>query len=283
MEDAARDDRRGGAQSNQFTLAEWQQAKRQGQDPRWTKAVLQDCWGASDSRRAFESALQSRGFWLAKGDKRSFVVLDHSGEVHSLPRMLNLKTKEVRARLGDGEDLASVDAAKKTIGERMTPAIRRHVEESRAQFRERSSVLGQYKEEVTELHREQRMKLAQRQDVEGQNEARIRAARLPKGLAALWQRFTGQYQETRAELETEAELTRQRHSGECQALIETQLEQRTVPQAQFKDLRKAQAQQLLELRQDVGRYLRFTRGAAADAPARGRDLPTVSNSNADLF
>jgi hypothetical protein len=27
-----------------FTLAEWQQAKRQGIAPRWTKAVMQDCW-----------------------------------------------------------------------------------------------------------------------------------------------------------------------------------------------------------------------------------------------
>jgi hypothetical protein len=214
--------------------------------------------------------LQSRGFWLAKGDKRGFVVLDHTGEIHSLPRMLNLKTKEVRARLGDGDDLPSLDATKKTIGERMSSAIRRHVEESRAQFRERSAKLGGYKAEMTRLHREARTKLAQRQEMEWQNETRERAARLPRGLAALWQRFTGQYRETRAQLETEAELTRQRHGGERQTLIKTQLAQRAILQAEFKELRKAQAKRLSELRQDVGRYLRFTRGN--DPPARGRDL-----------
>lgn len=114
-----------------FTLAEWQQAKRQGMDPRWTKAVLQDCWSASDSRKAFEASLQSRGFWLAKGDRRSFVVIDHLGEVHSLPRMLNAKAKDVRARLGEENHLPSVEATKKFIGQRMMPAIRRHVAESR--------------------------------------------------------------------------------------------------------------------------------------------------------
>jgi hypothetical protein len=45
-----------------FTLAEWQQAKRLGEDPRWLKATLQECWKSSDNRRAFEQALQERGF-----------------------------------------------------------------------------------------------------------------------------------------------------------------------------------------------------------------------------
>ena len=92
-----------------FSLAEWQQAKRQGVDPRWLKATLQDCWKRSDGRPAFERSLEERGFFLARGDKRGLVVLDHDGQVHSLPRMLDLKTKDVRARLGDGADLRSVD------------------------------------------------------------------------------------------------------------------------------------------------------------------------------
>ena len=44
-----------------FTLAEWQQAKRQGMDPRWLKSALQDCWKRSDNQVSFESALQDRG------------------------------------------------------------------------------------------------------------------------------------------------------------------------------------------------------------------------------
>lgn len=136
-----------------FTLAEWQQAKRRGMDPRWTKAVLQDCWSASDSRKAFEASWQSRGFWLARGDRRSFVVIDHLGEVHSLPRMLDVKARDVRARLGEENHLPSVEATKAIIGQRMTPAIRRHVAEARERFSERSAVLGQHKTELALSHR----------------------------------------------------------------------------------------------------------------------------------
>lgn len=242
-----------------FTLAEWQQAKRLGQDPRWLKATLQECWNTSDNRRAFERALQERGFFLAKGDRRGLVVLDHQGEVHSLPRMLDLKTKEVRARLGDGGDLPGVEATRKILGERMTPAIRRHVEESRTQFEKRSAKLGQYRQEMTQLHRDARAKLDTRQKTEWDAETRDRAARLPKGLKGLWHRITGQYQEQRRQNEAEAQRTRERHARERQSLIEKQLEQRAVLQAQFKDLRRRQADQLLDLRKDVGRYLRFTR------------------------
>jgi hypothetical protein len=253
-----------------FTLAEWQQAKRQGVDPRSIKETLQACWNGSDNLRSFQSSLQERGFFLAKGDKRGHVVLDHAGEVYSLPRMLDLKTKDVRARLGDGNDLRSVEATKAEIGQKMTQAIRCHVAESRAQFQKRSSKLGEYKQEMTLLHREARSALAFRQQTEWQAENRERAARLPKGLRGLWHRITGQYQEVRRQNEDEARRTGERHAEERQNLIEQQLAQRAILQAEFKKLRKSQAQQLLELRQEIGRYLKFSRGDPS--PARERDI-----------
>jgi hypothetical protein len=256
-----------------FTLAEWQQAKRRGMDPRWTKAVLQDCWSASDSRKAFEASLQSRGFWLARGDRRSFVVIDHLGEVHSLPRMLDVKAKDVRARLGEENHLPSVEATKSIIGQRMTPAIRRHIAESRERFQERAAVLGQHKTELALAHRAARVRVSEQQSLERDAAVRERAGRLPKGLKGLWFRFTGQYQRLRAEVEAEAARERQRHQQERQRVLESQREERAVLGAQFKRLRKEQAVQLLELRADVGRYLQFTRGAGHDTPARaqGRD------------
>ena len=258
-----------------FTLAEWQQAKRQGVDPRWLKQTLQDCWAASDNARSFGRSLEEHGFFLAKGDKRSFVVIDHSGEVQSLPRALGLKTKDVAARLGDGNDLPGVDETKKQIGERMTPAIRRHVEEARAQFQKRSGTLGHYKMQMTHLHRDARGTLEKRLAGEWEAETVERAARLPKGIRGLWHRITGKYQEVRALNELEAQRTRDRHAAERQKLIEKQLEQRAVLQEKFKELRERQAAQLLDLRRDVGRYLKFSRGdepSAAREQARSQSL-----------
>lgn len=243
-----------------FTLAGWQQAKRQGVDPRWLKQSMQECWKMSDDPKSFAQALKDRGFFLARGDKRGFVVLDHGGEVYSLPKMLGLKTKEVRARLGDGDTLASVEATQKTIGDEMTPAIRRHIEESRTRFLKRSATLGHYKMEMTHLHREARQKLDQKQAAEWLAGTKDRAARLPKGLRGLWHRITGEYQKVRAANEDGAARTKDRHAAERQALIDRQLEQRRVLQTQFKELRRGQAQQLLDLRRDLGRFLALSRG-----------------------
>lgn len=110
-----------------FTLAEWQQAKRKGNDPRELRHVVQTSWKQSDSARAFARSLEDKSLFLAKGDRRSFVVLDHTGDVHALPRLLDLKTKEVRARLGEGVGLPNVEEAKATLARRMTPALRRHI------------------------------------------------------------------------------------------------------------------------------------------------------------
>ena len=257
-----------------FSLAEWQQAKRQGMDPRWLKQAVQDCWKRADNLPAFERSLQDRGFFLARGDKRGFVVLDHNAEVWSLPRLLDLKTKEVRARLGDGENLRGVDAAQKLIGERMTPAIRRHVEESRAQFRQRSAKLGEQKIEMTREHRKERARLDLRQRTEWDAETRARAGRLPKGLRGLWQRLTGRYQEIRSLNEAEAARTSERHIREREQLAQRQLGERAALQTQFRDLRKQQAGQLLTLRSDIGRFLNLSRAHARTVErAKGLSSP----------
>lgn len=242
-----------------FTLAEWQQAKRQGADPRWLKQSMQECWAMSDDRKALGRALEERGFFLAKGDKRGFVVLDHQGEVYSLPKILGLKTKEVRERLGNG-DLPSVEATQKTIGARMTPSMRRYVEDSRTRFLKRSATLGHVKMEMTHRHRDERAKFDERQRRDWDEENRARVARLPRGLRGLWHRLTGDYQKTRAENEAEAERSRQKQAQERQALTDKQREQRAALQAQFKELRQGQAQQLLELRREIGRFLTLSRG-----------------------
>ncbi len=181
-----------------FSLAEWQQAKRQGVDPRLLKQVVQDCWKRSDNRKAFERSLEERGLFLAKGDKRGFVVLDHDGEVRALPRLLDMKTKEVRARLGEGDDLPGVAATQKKIGERMTPALRRHVEASRVKFREEAEALERRRMEMVKVQREARIELALRQKAEWETETRERAARLPKGLLGLWHRIADAHGPLRA-------------------------------------------------------------------------------------
>jgi hypothetical protein len=113
--------------------------------------------------------------------------------------------------------------------------------------------------EMTHLHREARDKLDIRHKTEWTAETRMRAARLPKGLKAVWSFLTGRYRELRKQNEREAERTRERQTLERHSLIDKQRDQRDVLQVEVRDLRKRQAEQLLTLRSDVGRFLQLTR------------------------
>ena len=126
---------------------------------------------------------------------------------------------------------------------------------------------------MTRLHREARLKLVQRQDAEWLHETRARADRLPRGVRGLWHRITGHYQTLRAANESEANQTSLRHAQERQTLADAKLGERRVLQNEFKALRSQQAALLLDLRRDVGRFLKFKRGGDA-AMDRGRALDT---------
>ena len=91
-----------------FTLAEWQQAKRQGLNAKDIKNDIQKCWAVSDNKKSFQQASHEKGFFLAKGDKHRFVAVNRQGEVYSLSRALGVKKHDIQKRLGSPVDLPSV-------------------------------------------------------------------------------------------------------------------------------------------------------------------------------
>ncbi|MEM6833832.1 MAG: relaxase/mobilization nuclease domain-containing protein, partial [Pseudomonadota bacterium] len=109
-----------------FTLAEWQQAKRTGQNARDIKAAIQDAWIVSDNRASFIHALEDRGFRLARGDRGRFVAVDMHGEVYSVARQIGKRIKEVRGRLGDEATLPSVLEVIAQYSADMAVAMDRH-------------------------------------------------------------------------------------------------------------------------------------------------------------
>ncbi len=95
-----------------FSLEEYQVAKRWKRDPRATKALLQSCWSGSDNAASFQSALADAGFTLCRGDRRGFVALDDIGKIYSLSRWLGVKPKALEARLGDPALLPGIEEAR---------------------------------------------------------------------------------------------------------------------------------------------------------------------------
>ncbi|WP_298921280.1 relaxase/mobilization nuclease domain-containing protein [uncultured Roseobacter sp.] len=106
-----------------FDLSEWQQAKRAGKDARAIKRVFQEAWQVSDNAAAFAHALEEKGYFLARGDRRGHVALDAQGEIYAVPKWAGVKTKDAREKLGNSKTYRSVDETKMWIAEQMQPAL----------------------------------------------------------------------------------------------------------------------------------------------------------------
>jgi hypothetical protein len=242
-----------------FSREEWQQAKRSGIDPREIKAALQDAWKLSDNRTSFEHALKERGFWLAKGDRRGFVAIDYRGEVYSLSRYAEVKTKELAARLGDREQLLSVDRVKEAIAHAITRKVEEFIKETEASTKQRLAMLDFRKAEMVARHQEQRTKTWSGIDKRWLAETKERADRMPRGFSGIWHRLTGQYAKIKAQNEREALIAWQRDRDEKDALMFEQIIEREVLQRDIKRQRSLSTEELMQLRKDVANYREIER------------------------
>ena len=224
-----------------MTLAEWQQAKRVGQDARELKAIFQACWKQSDDQRSFARALQEHGLALAKGDRRGFVASDLNGEVYAIARFCGVKSKDVRERLGRSETLPSVSQAKEALAKSVLPGVEklRQAEARRlAQVKEHEKKLLW---QLTEKHQGERKSLLERQEARSFAELTARQDRFNKGLRGLFDRITGAYSRTKKQNELEAYNALKRDQKERDNLVHRHLgEKRDYLNRQRANLEKAQ-------------------------------------------
>lgn len=79
-----------------FNQAAWHKAQRSGLDPKHQRAEITNLFRHSDNGKAFRAALTSRGYQLAKGDKRpdTYFVVDRAGEMHRLHDQISARRKD---------------------------------------------------------------------------------------------------------------------------------------------------------------------------------------------
>jgi hypothetical protein len=264
-----------------FTLAEWEQAKRTGHDPKALKRMFQECWAASDSRKAFAQALLARGYTLARGDRRGYVAVDYRGEVYAIAQYTGIKTKDVAKRLGDARELPSVEQAKAGIAARMTEALRKRVREVEAGHKTQSAALAFRKAKLVERQRKERAQLDELHAKRWAKEEQARAARLSKGFRGLWDRLTGKYAEFRRQNEAETLKALQRDRAEKDGLIFSHIEERQHFHKQRNELRAAQARQVEGLDRDIATYVRMSRDEIVDLPEHFNEASQHIDRNSD--
>ncbi len=207
-----------------FTLAEWQQAKRAGRDPAKLKEMIQDCWMISDSKTSFANALKENGFVLAQGDKGGAVAVDHTGEAFPVSRAVGLKAKQVRDRLGDLNTLPSREEAHHTAAKMVTDRLRELKEEQKQQAQAKKERLEAEKRRQEQRHLEQRANQAKALDLRQQKEKAERDARIRKGWRGLIDRMTGKRKRIQQENQTAVELGLKR-DAEAKSILTARQEQ----------------------------------------------------------
>ncbi|MEO1046395.1 MAG: relaxase [Pseudomonadota bacterium] len=242
-----------------YTLADWQQAKRHERDPQQVIDAISDSWSISDSRTAFDHALKERGLYLARGDKRPFVAVDTDGEIHSITRKAGIKRKEAEQRLGDPQDLQSVEQAKDQMAQDMSQMLGRLYNEQADQTRLSKERYEKAKAAEIERQRRERAVFDQRQQERQLREQAERQERFRRGLLGLWDRLSGKHKQLTEQNRIETEAARKRDQGERDRLIEQQLEQRRAIQQQAQSRQQEIGQQTEELQTDRERFIAMRR------------------------
>ncbi|MBM1556249.1 AAA family ATPase [Sulfitobacter mediterraneus] len=237
-----------------YTLEEHQVAKRAKRDPKILKALLQECWARSDSNVSFASALQENGLMLCRGDRRGFVAVDAQGTTYSLSRWLGVKTKDLRARLGDPSWLPDIETALDAGA--IEPQGRGHGPVT-AQFDAKMAKLLRQKEHLKGEQRQARLQLRelhQRKKLARTTE--LRAA--TSGLQSLWDWATGK---------------RQQVISARKAVLE-KLDEHALTEALFLSKRQRDVRRVLQDKITALQAWRDTDLGRVDVPAQGQNVDT---------
>ena len=138
-----------------YTLAEWQQAKRAKTHPTKIKEVFQDCWAISDNQAAFAQALKEQGYVLARGDRRGVVAVDFRGEVYAVSRYVGIKAKQVRAKIGDGANLPHSHRAKQEAASMVADRLRQLQKQQKRTERQSQAILNSEIRRKRDRHRQE--------------------------------------------------------------------------------------------------------------------------------
>lgn len=234
-----------------FTREEWHQAKKWDERPEMTRRALQECWASSETKKAFERALERQGFYLARGNRRGFVAVDWRGEVYSLSRCTGVRKKALTARLGEPHALPSVDDVRAGIDRKLVRRMNALLREVREKHAKRRQPLLARKKRMVTRHRRERAALEHRQSDRQKQELETRQARFRSGLRGFWDRLTGRHRHVREANERDAYAAYVRDRDEKDALRFAQLDERRELQRALKHARIQKTKEITKLRKAI--------------------------------
>lgn len=184
------------------SLAEKQQEERSGISKEQRRADVTAAWKLSDTSSTFLRALEERGYYLAQGDRRAYVIVDRFGEIHSLTRQIEgAKAKDVAARLADlpldklphasrAQEFIRTKLEKQAVRAFQIEASQRWLTLRQSQQKRRTA-LDQKRKATEERHRTQQKALLAKQVRAAAEIETKRRERESKGLSGFFRKVTG--------------------------------------------------------------------------------------------
>lgn len=281
-------------------LGEKQQQERSGITKKQRREQISKLWTENSDARSFVKALEANGYFLARGDQRDYVVIDLSGEIHSLSKQLSgtATAKQMRDRLAVNYDPKRLldaaaaqeyarekrqalllqkerqqsDAGKTTLAERAAQAkaeAQRRRDDLAKAHAVRRGDLDTKKQKLAQAHEAERKALAEMHAATTAETARDRADRQPKGVLAFLSRITGYNAITAWHERREDRKTAQEQQAQKDALArrhEREMESFKHRESGLTALEKRESRSLeTSIRRDVFRRIA--------APAKQKEIP----------
>lgn len=236
-----------------FTLAQWQHAKRNKRDFRQVQSDFMDAWALSDNRSSFAHALQERGYILASGE-RGFVAVDHEGKVYAARQYAGVRrSKDLSAKLGDTLGLPSVEQAQRMAAQHVTERLAELRREQATESVLNRAYARRECERAEQTYQRQQDSLRKRQARQKKQQESQRAARLRGGVFGLWDRLTGRHNKTLLLNQSEQQTMRAQQAKEMRNLRDQHLTKVKAQQDEARLARSKHYEAMKELRQDMTR------------------------------
>lgn len=202
-----------------LTPAQWNQLKRHKVDPNELRGHIKDAWQVSDNVSSFSHALKERGLFLAKGDKRGFVLMDHTEKVFSLSKFGDFKRKELKAKLGDPDGLPSVAMAAVEIRSIYNSEMKSLIKELKQKQRNEMLPLEEKKALLVTIQRAQRQEQKDQHRVKRNLTSKSVREGFKKGILGLFDKVTGKERRLRLVGKDKLNKLKERHGSSRQKLV----------------------------------------------------------------
>lgn len=209
--------------------------------------MCQNAWKQSDNLSSFRLALEERSFFLAKGDRRGFVILDHMGKVYSLSRFSGIRKKDLEGRLGQSDQLPSVAETQQKIRKTFNAEILARISDLKQEHKKELLPQKEKQALLVYIQKAERKELLDQQCVKRSFIAKKGKDRYRRGVRGFFDKVTGRERKVKLVNRKETKRIKKQQKESRQMMIFRQNRDRRALQEEMLTMRGSQRKEREQL------------------------------------